>query len=170
MLFEDVMNFLKNIPPFQFLDEAVLKTVAGSLSMEFYPKDTVILKQDGPASDSLRIIKKGGVKISIKSDTGEDVVIDYRGEGETFGLVSLMGRDKQKTTVVAIDDTICYLLDKEKVFRLIDTNPVLTEYFLQTHFTKYIDKTYKEMRNKSLFYGSSDHMLFTTHVGEITTR
>ncbi|MEW6117056.1 MAG: DUF294 nucleotidyltransferase-like domain-containing protein [Nitrospirota bacterium] len=169
MLLEDVYTFLRNIPPFQFLEEEDLKAVAGSLSIEFYPKDTVILKQNGPASDSLRIIKKGGVKISIRSDSGEDVVIDYRGEGETFGLVSLMG-GTQKTTIVAVEDTLCYLLKKKELFALIDSNPSFTEYFLQSHFLKYMDKTYREIRNKSLFYGSSDHILFTTQAGEIATK
>ncbi len=170
MLFEDVVIFLKKTPPFQFLDESVIRDVAGGISMEFYPQDRVILRQDGPASDSLRIIKKGGVKISLRSNDGEDIVIDYRGEGESFGLVSLMGKEKQKTTIVATDDTVCYLLDKEKVFSLIDSQPVFREYFLQTHFTKYVDKTSSEMRNRSFFYGSSDHILLTTHVGEIANK
>ncbi|HKN18813.1 MAG TPA: DUF294 nucleotidyltransferase-like domain-containing protein, partial [Dissulfurispiraceae bacterium] len=170
MLDEDPVNFLKKTPPFQFLEEAVLKEIAGSVSMEFYPKGLVILRQDGPASDSLRVIKKGGVKISVESDDGEDIVIDCRGEGESFGLVSLMGKEKQKTTITAVDDTICYLLDREKVFSLIDSQPVFTEYFLQTHFTKYMDKTCSEMRKRSFFNGSSDHILLTTHVGEIANK
>jgi len=170
MVIEDVGDFLRGIPPFQFLDEAIINDIAGSITMEFYPKDRVILRQDGPASDSLRIIKNGGVKISLKSDDGEDIVIDYRGEGESFGLVSLMGKEKQKTTIVAVDDTVCYLLSKDKVFSLIDSQPVFTEYFLQSHFTKYMDKTCSEMRNRSFFYGSSDHILLTTHVGEIANK
>jgi CBS domain-containing protein len=170
MILEDVIKFLQNVPPFQFLDEPSLVEVAKGLSMEFYPKNTVILKQDGPASDSLRIIKKGGVRISVKSGTGEDVVIDFRGEGDTFGIVSLMSKDRQKTTIVAIDDTICYLLNKEHLYRLIEAHPTFTEYLLQAHFTKYIDKTYREMHNKSLFYGSSDHLLFTTQIGDMATK
>ena len=170
MILEDVIKFLQNVPPFQFLDGASLADVAKDLSMEFYPKNTVILKQDGPPSDSLRIIKKGGVRISVKSGTGEDVVIDFRGEGDTFGIVSLMSKDRQKTTIVAIDDTICYLLNKEHLYRIIESHPTFTEYLLQSHFTKYIDKTYREMHNKSLFYGSSDHLLFTTQIGDMATK
>jgi len=98
------------------------------------------------------------------------VVIDFRGESDTFGIVSLMSKDRQKTTIVAIDDTICYLLNKEDLYRLIESNPAFTEYLLQSHFTKYIDKTYSEMHNKSLFYGSSDHLLFTTQIGDIATK
>ncbi len=167
---EDVVKFLKTAPPFQFLEEGELKGVAAELTMEFYPKDTVILRQDGPASDALRIIKKGGVKVSLRAENGGEVPIDHRGEGDTFGLVSLMGRDKQKTTVIALEDTICYLLGGDKLLKLIETKPVVSEYFLQSHFTKYVDKVYGEMHGKSLFYGSSDHLLFTTPVGDIAAK
>jgi CBS domain-containing protein len=170
MIIEDITKFLEKIPPFQFLDTASLQDAVKGLSMEFYPKNTVILKQDGPPSDSLRIIKKGGVRISVTSGTNEDVVIDFRGEGDTFGIVSLMSKDRQKTTIVAIDDTICYLLNKEHLYRLIESHPTFTEYLLQSHFTKYIDKTYREMHNKSLFYGSSDHLLFTTQIGDMAAK
>lgn len=167
---EAVVKFLKTVPPFQFLGDGDLKAVAGDLTMEFYPKDTIILQQDGLASDALRIIKKGGVKVSLRTESGEVVIIDHRGEGDTFGLISLMGRDKQKTTVVAMEDTICYLLGREKILHLIETKPAVSEYFLQSHFAKYADKVYREMHSKSLFYGSSDHLLFTTPVGDIATK
>ena len=166
---EEAVNYLKTVPPFQFLGEGELKAVATDLTMEFYPKDTIILQQAGLASDALRIIKKGGVKVSMRTENGEDVIIDHRGEGDTFGLISLMGRDKQKTTVVAMEDSICYLLERDKLLKLIEAKPVVSEYFLQSHFTKYVEKVYHEMHSKSLFYGSSDHLMFTTPVGNIAT-
>ncbi len=167
MILEDVIGFLKKHPPFQFLDEATLRSVAGSVSMEFYPRDTVILQQGGPPSDALRIIKKGGVKILMRSDAGDDVIIDYRGEGDNFGFLS-MGRDRGRTTVVAIDDTICYILRKEKVMKLLETSPPFNEYYM-SYLSRYVDRTYREMQNKSLFYGSSDRFLFTTPAGNIAS-
>jgi CBS domain-containing protein len=167
MIQNEIIQFLKKVPPFQFLEERSLAAAVKDIAMEFYPKGMVILKQDSRANDSLKIIKKGGVRVSMKSRDGDDVVIDYRGEGDIFGLVSLMSKDRQKTTVVAVDDTICYLLSKNTVYRLIDDYPPVTEYLLQSHFTKYIDKTYSEIHAKSLFYGSSDHLLFTTLIGDI---
>lgn len=167
MMIEEVVGFLKTVPPFQFLADEDLKSVAATITMEFYPRDTLILKQDGTASDALRIIKKGGVQVSMRTENGENVVIDQRGEGETFGLVSLIGKDRQKTSVIALEDTICYLVGREKVMELIDTRPAFTEYFLQTHFEKYIEKTYREMHTKSLFSGGSDRLLFTTRIGDL---
>ena len=166
MLLDEVIQFLKRFPPFQFLDEIQLKDIARNLSMEFYPQGTVILKQFGPPSDTVKVIKKGGVEVRMRSDSGEDVVMDYKGEGDNFGFLSLIGKDRQRTTVVAIEDTICYVLNKETVLKLIETSPVFNEYFL-SYLSKYVDKTYQEMHDKSLFYGSSDRYLFATSVGDV---
>lgn len=135
--------------------------------MDFYPKGLVILKQNEPASEYLRIIKKGGVKVYMESESGEEIVIDYRGEGDTFGFLSLIGKDKVRANIMAVDDTICYLLDKEHAIKLMNTYPVFTEYFLKSHLTKYIDRTYSEMHNKSMFFGGSDRILFTSRVADI---
>ncbi|NTU43290.1 MAG: cyclic nucleotide-binding/CBS domain-containing protein [Nitrospirales bacterium] len=170
MILEDVISFLKRVPPFQFLDESVLREVAGSISLEFYPANTLVLRQDGPPSEFLRIIKKGGVKVSMGPENGEEVVIDYRGEGDNFGFLSLVGKDKVRSNVRTVEDTICYLIHKDVMTKLMDTNPVLTEYFLKSHLTKYIDRTYSEMHSKSLFYGGSDRLLFTTQIGDIAIK
>jgi CBS domain-containing protein len=167
VLIEDAVRFLAQTPPFQFLEAPLLRGVAQSLSMEFYPKGHVILQQDGAVSDSLRIIQKGVVKITIRpKGTGEEVVVDYREPGETFGLVSLMG-GHQKTTIAAMQDTLCYLLPKDRLNDLMSSHPAITEYLLQFHLTKYVDMTSREIQGKSLFLGSSDHLLFTAQVGEI---
>jgi len=170
IILEDVISFLRMVPPFQFLCDSDLQAVARNLSMEFYPKDMVILRQDGPPSDALRIIKKGGVKIILVSDEGGEAVIDYRGEGDTFGFLSMVGKDRVRTNVVAIDDTICYLLGQEMVLKLLDSNLSFTEFFLQSHITRYLDKTYREMQDKSMFYGGSDRLLFTTQVGDMAVK
>jgi len=167
IIYEEVIAFLKKIPPFQFLDPQALELVVGNLSMEFYPRDTIILKQYGPPSDSVRIIKKGSVKVLMAAEFGgEEVVIDYKGEGDTFGFLSLIGKDKQRTTVVAIDDTLCYILNKEGVHKLLEISPAFTEYYM-SYLSRYVDRTYQEMYGKSLSYGSGDRFLFTTPVEDL---
>ena len=170
IILEDAVAFLKKVPPFQFLSETDLQAVARNLSMEFYPKDMVIQRQDGSPSDALRIIKKGGVKLVLVSDDGGEAIMDYRGDGDTFGFLSMVGKDRVRTNVVAVEDTICYLLGKEMVLKLLDSNLSFTEFFLKSHITRYIDKTYREMQDKSMFYGGSDRLLFTTRVGDMAVK
>jgi CBS domain-containing protein len=170
MIIEDVIDFLKKVPPFQSLADAELKRIAEGISMEFYPKGLTILHQDGPPSEYLRIIKKGGVKVFIKSGDDEEVVIDYRSEGDAFGFLSLVGGDRSRANVVAVEDTIAYLINRKTITGLLDSNSAFTEFFLKSFLNKYIDKTYKEMHNKSLLYGGGDKLLFTTPVGELATK
>ena len=167
MLVDEAVAFLSQVPPFQFLDEATLRGVAQHLSLEFYPKGAVVLAQDGAVAEHLRIVQKGVIKITMRPEHGaEEVVVDYRERGETFGLVSLLG-GQQKTTIIALQDSLCYLLPKAQLNEMMAGNPAVTEYLLQFHLNKYVGMTSREIQGKSLFLGSSDHLLFTAKVSEI---
>jgi len=170
MNIEDVIEFLRNVSPFQDLEEAALKDIAGGVSMEFYPKGSTILYQEGPASEYLRIVKKGSVKVFIKSGKDDELAIDTRGEGDTFGFLSLVSGDKSRANVAAVEDTTCYLIGRGAVMKLMEKHPAFAEYFLVSFLNKYIDKTYKEIHKRSLLYGGGDRLLFTTPVGELITK
>lgn len=167
MITGEIAAFLRKVPPFQFLDEQALSAVAGSITVEFYPKGTMILRQDGPPSSHLSVIKKGGVKVYITSGSQEEIIVDYRGEGDSYGILSLVGADKSRANVLAAEDTICYLVQRDIIFRLIDSNPAFTEFFLKSFFNKFIDKTYTEMQGRASFYSGSDKFLFSTTVRDI---
>lgn len=169
MIIEDVIEFLSNIPPFQFLDEATLKNLVSDLSMEFYPKGTVIQYQGGPAPKFLYIIKKGEVKVFIKKEN-EEVFVDYRGEGDLIGYLLIFGGDKARATVTAIDDTICYLIRRETIQNILHSNPSVREFFHKSFLKRYLDKTFKEIQNKNLVYGGGDRILFTMPVGELASK
>lgn len=170
MNIEHVTDFLKNIPPFQLLDEHTLKNIAGGVNEAIYPAGSMILHQDGPPSDYLSVIRKGGVKVYISLDSDEDIIIDYRSEGDSFGFLSLVGGDRSRANVVALEETACYLIDKKTIQGLLDTNPSFSEFFYKYFLNKYIDKTFKEMHDKSLLYGGGEKLLFTTPVGELASR
>ena len=170
MMLDEAVDFLKQVPPFQFLDEEMLRSLALNSSMEFYPKDFTVLQQEGPPSEYLMVIKKGGVKVFIRSDSGEEVIVDYRGEGDSFGFLSLLSADKSRANVVAVEDTIAYIFPKEDIIKVLDKHPSFTEFFFKFFFSKYIDKTFTEMRTHSLLYGGGDKMLFTTPVGQIAAK
>lgn len=169
MIIEEVLEFLRKIPPFQFLDETTLKNIIGDLSMEFYPKGTIIHYQGGPAPNFIYIIKKGEVKVFIKKEN-EEVFVDYRGEGDLIGYLLIFGGDKARATVTAVDDTICYLIKKETIQNILNSNPSVREFFHKSFLMRYLDKTFKEIQNKNLVYGGGDKILFTMPVGELASK
>jgi CBS domain-containing protein len=167
---DDIIDFLKSVPPFQFLDAETLKTVAGRISTAWYPTNTYLLKQDGPPSEHLLIIKQGGVKVFVRSEEGDDVLTDYRGEGDVIGYLSLFSSDKSRANVVTIEDTQCYLLDRDAVQRLMDGNAAVRDFFHQSFLKKYLDKTFQTMHDRGLMPGCGSHLLLTTPVVELVKR
>lgn len=170
MLLDDVINFLKKIPPFQFLSEGELSKIAANTTLDFYPKNTVLLQQGGEPADTLKIIKKGSVKVTVHTHDGQDAIVDYRSEGEMIGYISIFSSDRARANVITIDDTICYNIPKSIMQQLIDTNPEVKSFFHQSFLSKYLDKTFKEMQHRTLTTGSTDMLLFNTTVGELATQ
>ena len=170
MLVEETVDFLKGVPPFHLLDDAVMKRVANAAALEYHPQGTFILVQDGPPSDSFRVIRKGGVKVFIHDGEGNEVTIDYRSEGDSFGMLSVLGRDKSRANVCAIEDTLCYRIGKDELQHVLDSSTLFAEFFLKSFLDKYLDRTHWGLRNRMLLKGGSDRLLFTTPVGEIATR
>jgi len=166
MIVEDALEFLQEIPPFQFLEREHLQKTVRELSLEFYPRGTIVLKQNGPPSDCLRIIKKGAVQVLMDAEDGEQVLLEVKGEGDNFGFLSMIGKDRQRTTVKVIEDTLCYILGQQRVLRLLEISPPFSEYFM-AYLSRYVDRTYQEMHHRSSFYGSSERLLLTTKVGNI---
>ncbi len=167
MITEDSIRFFTGIPPYKFLDEALIKKIAGSLSMEFFPSGSYILTQDGSPSDCLRVIKKGGVKVFISND--DDIVIDYKGEGDSFGYISLVSGDRSRTNVLAVEDTICYIVPKELVMEIARETPIFGEFFLQSFFDNYLDKTYSEMQGKNILFKEGEKLLYTSPVKNLVS-
>ncbi len=170
MMIEEVTDFLGKVLPFQLLDTQQLTAVAHGVTMEFYPKGTLILKQGGKASSYLYVIKKGAVRVSRSTPDEGDITLDYRSEGDLFGYLSLFGGDKARASVVTVDDAICYQIDRTTVRKLLDTNEGVRDFFLKSFLNIYIDKTFKEMHDKSLATSSADRIMFTATVGEIATK
>jgi CBS domain-containing protein len=170
MVMNELIEFLKKIPPFQLLDSSQLTAVAHHISLEFYPKGTTVLQQGGTPSEFLYIIKKGGVRIFRTTVDGQEVLIDYRGEGDLFGYLSLLSQDKSRANVITVEDTLCYRIDRSSLRTLLNTHECMRDFFLQSFLRIYIDKTFKEMHDKSIAASSSDRFMFTTTIEEIASK
>jgi CBS domain-containing protein len=167
---EETIDFLVSIAPFDKLSRPELESLAEDVVLEYYPKGIKILTQNGPPSEHLRLIKKGGVKVFLTSKNEGEIVIDFRSEGEQFGLVSVISGDRSRANVVAVEDTICYLIPRAKIVSLFQGNPVVNEYFMKSFFINFIDKTYDESSRRYAGFGESERRLFTTPVGNIVIK
>jgi len=167
MLKDEIIDFFENVLPFNRLSRDALGHMIDDITMEYYQKGEQILEQDGMPSKFLGVIKKGGVKVFQSSVDSEEVIVDLRGEGEHFGMLSLLSGDRSRNNVVTIEDTICYQVPKETVLKTLKENPELNDYFLKSFFVNLLDKTYEETRKAFTGGTTGEQLLFSTKVKDI---
>jgi CBS domain-containing protein len=164
---ESVVSFLETIPPFQFLGQPELRALARTMSLEYFPKDAVILAAGQQVSEALYIVQKGAVKLGIRTSVGKELVLDMRSEGEVFGVLSLMGGDVARLDVVALEDTLCYSIPAEEVQELIAKHREVSEYFVRTSITRYMDRSLTELRTQVNLMGNAEQLLYSLAVSDV---
>jgi CBS domain-containing protein len=110
----DVRAFLADHPPFDALTAEELDRVVASVQIEHFAPGTVILQQAGAPAIHLFVVRRGVAEIV---DGG--LVIDELGEGDVFGMWSLLDQVAPTATVRASEDTLCYLIDAEVAHQVL---------------------------------------------------
>jgi CBS domain-containing protein len=169
MVTENVVEFLRTVPPFQFLASGELSRLASQVSLEYFPKDTTIISAGQRASESLYVVYKGGVKLALRTQAGNEMLFDLRSEGEFFGLLSLMGRDVTRLDVVAVEDTLCYSMPGAVIQQLISNHSEIKDYFLRVSITRYMDRSLRELQEQKELMGSAERLLYSLAVSDVNT-
>jgi len=169
LLREMTMEFLRPHYPFDLLSEAELGLLAQAAVLDYFAKDTPILTQDGQPSQSLYVIQKGSVRVSVRSEKDEEIILDMRSEGEHFGLTSMLRGTTTQMNITAVEDTICYLFPKLLVSQMLRTNAAFGEALLQASAQRYLQKALHEIRQSDTRV-TGERMLFTLPVRALLNR
>ena len=166
---EIVLEFLAHTLPFNELDAETLGNLATSCIIDFFPKGTVIFRQDQTQIRYFYLIQKGGVKIYLKDEEGNITLKDFRGEGEYFGALPIIqGTNMANLNVETVEDTFCFLFPKEAFLGLIQSSPKVTHYFLRSMSEKLVKTAYAQLRQHKIAPRTESALfLFTAQVGDI---
>lgn len=169
LLQEMTVEFLRPHYPFDLLDAAELATLAQAAALDFFAKDMPILTQDGEPSQFLYVIQKGSVRVSVRSEKDEEIILDMKSEGEHFGLTSMLRGTTTQMNITAVEETICYLFPKPLVSQLLRANVAFGEAILQASAQRYLQKALNEIRQSDTRV-SGERMLFTLPVRALLNR
>ncbi|MCG6881716.1 MAG: DUF294 nucleotidyltransferase-like domain-containing protein [Deltaproteobacteria bacterium] len=164
-----VLDFLGSRFPFSELDRQTLMSFAQKAVIDFFPRDTLILKQGESEVNHFHVIQKGGVRTYRLDSLGNVVLKDFRGEGEHFGALSIIQNTTANYNVETLDDTFCFLFDKKEFLHLIEANPKLKRYYLSTMSDKMSQPVYSELRQQKISPRAEGALfLFNAKAGEIS--
>lgn len=161
-------DFLAEILPFKDLDRDTLLKLSRKCTIDFFPKGTLIFRQEETDVSHFYVIQQGGVK-TYRTDADNEIALkDYRGKGEYFGALPIIQGTKANLTIEAIDDTFCFLFEKQAFLDLLDSSPAVSQYYLRTMSAKMAGMVYSQVRQQKMMPRTEGALyLFSAQVGEI---
>lgn len=110
----DVVEFLREHPPFDDLSERELEMLARSVEVEYFSAGTTIFRQGEGPMEHARVVRRGAVELVDRGN-----VLDLLGEGELFGHPSMLSGQPTGFEARAAEDMLCYRLPAQRVVELL---------------------------------------------------
>ena len=113
---------LRKVPLFNCLGEPEFEKISQLTVAQTYPKGSMIILAED-FGDTLFIIRKGQVKISVFHEDGREVIFSLLGPGKVFGELSLLDGKPRSANAVALKDSEVLTLRRADFLQLIIENP-----------------------------------------------
>ncbi len=113
---------LKQVDLFARLSEAAIAELEKLSVQRKYPKNTLLF-MEGDESTHLYIVQKGKVSVSVADDEGRQVILNYVGEGEYFGELSLLDGKPRSATVMTVTPCEFIAISRASFQNLLHSNP-----------------------------------------------
>ncbi len=166
-----IIDFLNKMHPFNELPEEAIEELSKDIVIDFFPRGTLIFKQDETEVSHLYLIQKGGVKLYLKDDEGVITLKDYRGEGAYIGALPIIQNSKANLNVETVEDTFCFLIKKDKFLELLEKYPKVVKFFLRSFSQKLIRTAYSELRKHKITPKSESTLyLFSVQLKDLIQR
>lgn len=93
-----------------------------------FPSGKTIFRE-GEAPGNVYLVKRGKVRL-VKNHGKDEVILEEIGENGVFGEMSLIDQTSRSATALAIDDTECYVLNRQEFdSHLKDMDPFMRGVF-----------------------------------------
>ncbi|MEL1242130.1 DUF294 nucleotidyltransferase-like domain-containing protein [Flavobacterium flavipallidum] len=102
-----VADFLKNFPPFNFLDQIDIEKLSEKVSIIYKEKGVVIFEENEETHDCFYVVHKGAVEL-LKNQKND--ILDMCDEGDIFGLRPLIAHENYKMEARTHEETILYAI------------------------------------------------------------
>lgn len=135
---EDVIRFLRGVPPFQFLPRARLRSLAFGAQVAFIPAGEALESITEDGMPVLHVVVKGSIAVgsapagSERGAQGGNVLGPGAVFGWSFGRAGAVpvtdhAENRDRLAAWAATDALCYLLPVQTVSDVLDDRPELRE-------------------------------------------
>lgn len=143
-------QFLTSIAPFSFLPEQTIECIAERLSLVSYSKGTILFIQGESKIEYLYIIQKGAAERYFQEDD-QKKLLGILSEGDMYGGISMLLHEGVAVRTLQItEDTIFYILPRERFLELCDEFQAFSEFFTDTFGKRMLDRSYASFIRKTM--------------------
>lgn len=122
-----VADFLKQYPPFQYMELADLLELAARGRVKFHEVDEFIIWQDAPHGPYIFVIQQGTVSLWQSTPDGDELR-DMRGPGDLLGIDRFHGSDSSMYSAKSASEVMIYALPADTFGDLIEKYPQAKRY------------------------------------------
>lgn len=121
------VRLFEQVSLFASLPSEGLKELAAKARRKLYTSEEVIVRQ-GDCTTEMYVLESGHVRIEVRDASGTVQLVGRLGRGDFFGELSLMTGEVRTADVVAEQEAMVLVLDRETVQPLLEKHPELAEY------------------------------------------
>jgi CRP/FNR family cyclic AMP-dependent transcriptional regulator len=115
------LEALRSVPLFASLDDDAARELRSLLSDKRVPQNTRLFRQ-GDKGDAMYLIESGRVRISIRDEEEQEVVLAELAQGDFFGEMSIIDGRQRSADAKVIDDAQLAILSREAFISFVRSN------------------------------------------------
>lgn len=121
---------LANVSYFSGLEENLMDDLARRAARrEFRPEETVFL--EGDDCRGLYVLESGWLKVTKLAPNGREQVLHFLAPGEAFNALSVFTGAPNPATVVALEASVIWLIDREAMLELLENHPAIAQHVIR---------------------------------------
>ncbi|MCB1023898.1 MAG: DUF1003 domain-containing protein [Acidobacteria bacterium] len=115
-------NELAKIELFDLFDDDELSELAAVIDAEMLRTGDALF-QAGDPGESLFIIRKGTIELSIKDNSGQKIILKIAEPGDIFGEISMLDNRPRTASAIALESCELFSLDRDDLLLLFQKKP-----------------------------------------------
>lgn len=116
------LDLIRQVSIFRHLPDNILLDLSRRMTIKRWVGGALIVAQH-EVDSSLFIIYAGRAKVALFGDNGREMTLSVLGAGDFFGEMSLVDKKPRSANVVALDDSILLILDREAFLDHLKAHP-----------------------------------------------
>jgi len=159
---------LRSVPLFESLDDEAARQVCELLdTIDCHATQTLF--RAGDAGDSMYLIERGLVRISMRSATGEELILAELGRGEFFGEMALIDGNARSANATAMEASRLAVLSRKHFLTFLSSSPNVAIEMLTalTRRLRRTDELLHHLATRNVNEEEASHLTFADRAADV---